>query len=75
MVNAAGGASYQVSLQQAPPAPVQPEPRNGENRVEPRKAPSGDSQRPDQRAFASRDEDDTRRADDGRRGSNLDVSV
>lgn len=83
MVNTVSGAGgYQSYAYQQQTNPVQEQPRGGENRVEKREAPAPDTQRSDQRAFESRDEDvranDNETAAQERRetrGQNLDVVV
>lgn len=79
MVNPVSSGGYQPYSYQQASAPVQESrPRSGENRVEPREAPAGDSQRADQREDASQDAAarvEARRDESQDRGQNVDVSA
>lgn len=75
MVNPVGPSGYQAYNFQPTVIPAN-ETRGGANRVEQRQAPAPDTQRGDQREFASRDDNTTKRQEEprqGPRGSNLDV--
>lgn len=76
MVGPVNNAGYQAyAPQQAVNAAVEV-PRGGENRIEAREAPAGDSQRADFKSFASRDEaPQGKTANDDNRGKVVDIVV
>ncbi len=77
MVNSVNTGGYQAySYQQATVNPLT-EVRGGENRIQLPPAPASDSQRPDQRDFASRDQNtgSGTKSNDNGRGNVLDVTA
>lgn len=78
MVSTVNNGGYQAYSYQAATSPLQETPRGGDNRIEARNAPAGDSQRGAGRELASRDTPvlaAPKPSNDDTRGSVLDVVV
>lgn len=78
MVDAVNGSGYQAYSYQQASSPLQNTPRGGENRIEARSAPAGDSNKSDNRELASRDTNTApapAASNDDARGNVVDVVV